>query len=45
VKVFIVELHDSVEFSAVQTVMEFERMGEFRLSWVRLGWTYSLFYS
>jgi hypothetical protein len=34
--VFVIELRDSVEFSVVQTIMDFERI-EFRLREVRLG--------
>jgi hypothetical protein len=40
--VFVMELSDSVVFSVVQTVIEFERIGwvmfcDFRLGYVRLG--------
>jgi len=33
--VFLTELRDSVVFSVVQTVIEFQRVGEFRLGYVR----------
>jgi len=35
--VFVIELQDSVVFSVLQKVIEFERMGEFRLREDRLG--------
>jgi hypothetical protein len=35
--VFVTELRDSIVFSVVQTVMDLEELGEFRLSKLRLG--------